>query len=241
MGRLRALAAPSELLLLTGGGSRLRLDAPTGRNPYGGSALPEPDSLAFASSTASTISALAYRAVEALRQELIAAGLAVRLPRCARSGAPRDQAGHPAGLRGRRSRRHRGRADAVRHRWRVRGAPSRAPAGERAPGQSRDRARGDRARGAGTRPGACISRARRRPAGRSSRARRWPVSNRRRSRSRRSRSGQPTARPAVAARSMPRSRRRRCGRSPGGRAASSICSRCRRAASARRAWRRPGS
>ncbi len=58
--------------------------------------------------------------------------------------------------------------------------------------------------GSGTRPGACTSRARRRPAGRSSRARRWPGSNRRRSRSRRSRSGQPTARPAVAARSMPR-------------------------------------
>ncbi len=80
MGRLQALAAPSEHLLLSGGGSRLRLDPETGRNPYGCSPLPEPDSLAFASSTASTISAPAHRAVERLRQELIEAGLADRLP-----------------------------------------------------------------------------------------------------------------------------------------------------------------
>ena len=80
MARLRALAAPSEDLLLGGGGSRLRLDPETGRNPYGCSPRPEPDSLAFASSTASTISAPAYRAVEGLRQELIEAGLAGRLP-----------------------------------------------------------------------------------------------------------------------------------------------------------------
>jgi len=80
IGRLQALAAPSEHLLISGGGSRLRLDPRTGRSPYGCSALPEPDSLEFASSTASTISAPAYRAVEALRQELIGAGLAGRLP-----------------------------------------------------------------------------------------------------------------------------------------------------------------
>ncbi len=78
--RLQALAAPSEHLLLSGGGGRLRLDPATGRSPYGCGALPEPDSLEFASSTASTISAQAYRAVEALRQELIEAGLADRLP-----------------------------------------------------------------------------------------------------------------------------------------------------------------
>jgi hypothetical protein len=78
--RLQTLAAPSEYLLLSGGGSRLRLDPRTGRSPYGCSALPEPDSLEFASSTASTVSAPAYRAVEAFRQELIEAGLAGRLP-----------------------------------------------------------------------------------------------------------------------------------------------------------------
>ncbi len=78
--RLGALAAPSEDLLLSGGGSRLRLDASSGRSPYGCSALPEPESLEFASSTATTISAPAYRAVEAIRQELIQAGLAHRLP-----------------------------------------------------------------------------------------------------------------------------------------------------------------
>ncbi len=80
MGQMQALAAPSEHLLLSGGGSRLRLDAQSGRNPYGCGALPEPDSLEFASSTASTVSAPAYGAVEALRQELIGAGLAGRLP-----------------------------------------------------------------------------------------------------------------------------------------------------------------
>jgi hypothetical protein len=78
--RLDAFAAPSEHLLLAGGGGRIRLDPSNGRNPYGCGALPEPDALEFASSTASTISAPAYRAVEALRQELIGAGLADRLP-----------------------------------------------------------------------------------------------------------------------------------------------------------------
>jgi hypothetical protein len=78
--RLRALAVPSEDLLLGGGGSRLRLDPASGRNPYGCSALPEPDSLDFASATASTLSAPADRALEAIRQELIGAGLAGRLP-----------------------------------------------------------------------------------------------------------------------------------------------------------------
>jgi hypothetical protein len=78
--RLRALAAPSEDLLLRGGGSRLRLDASSGRSPYGCRPLPDPDVLEFASSTASTVSAPAYRAVEAIRQELIQAGLAGRLP-----------------------------------------------------------------------------------------------------------------------------------------------------------------
>ena len=158
--------------------------------------LPEPDSLAFASSTASTISAPAYRAVEALRQELIEAGLAGRLP----EALARTIAGIRRGILeacGRRgSGRHRGGADAIRHRWRVCGLASRAPAGERAPGQPRDRARGDRARGCGTRLGACISRARRRPARRLSGRAARRASDRRRSRSRRSRSGRRMARPA---------------------------------------------
>jgi hypothetical protein len=76
---LRELAAPSEHLLIGGGGSRLRLDPATGRNMYGCGALPSPDSLAFASSTASAISAPAYRAVEALRQAVLRAGIAGQL------------------------------------------------------------------------------------------------------------------------------------------------------------------
>ena len=79
--RLDPLAAPSEHLLLGGGGGRIRLDPVSGRNRYGCGALPEPDSLEFGSSTASTISASAYLAVETLRQELIGAGLAGGLPR----------------------------------------------------------------------------------------------------------------------------------------------------------------
>jgi hypothetical protein len=76
---LLELAAPSEHLLVSGGGSRLRLDPATGLNVYGWGAVPSPEVLAFASSTASTISAPAYRAVEALRQALLRAGQAGRL------------------------------------------------------------------------------------------------------------------------------------------------------------------
>ena len=73
---LQELAAPSEHLLISGGGSRLRLDPASGCNMYGCGALPSPESLAFGSSTASAISAPAYRAVEALRQAVLRAGLA---------------------------------------------------------------------------------------------------------------------------------------------------------------------
>ena len=76
---LLELAGPSEHLLVSGGGSRLRLDPATGLKVYGCGAVPRPEVLAFASSTASTISALAYRAVEALRQALLRAGHAGRL------------------------------------------------------------------------------------------------------------------------------------------------------------------
>ncbi|HEX3208387.1 MAG TPA: hypothetical protein VHQ91_03335 [Geminicoccaceae bacterium] len=78
--QLLPLAAPSEDLLVSGGGSRLRLDPCSGRSSYGCSARPEPEQIEFASSTAATISVPAYRAVEAVRQQLIEAGLAGRLP-----------------------------------------------------------------------------------------------------------------------------------------------------------------
>ncbi len=68
--RLQELASPSEHLLIRGGGSRLALDPKTGLNTYGCAVGPRPGCFAFASSTASTISATAYRAVEELRQAL---------------------------------------------------------------------------------------------------------------------------------------------------------------------------
>ena len=71
--QLRELAAPLEQRLSAGGGSRLEVDPATGLNAYGCAPHPRPDALAFGSSTASTISAQAYAAAEALRQELIGA------------------------------------------------------------------------------------------------------------------------------------------------------------------------
>ena len=76
---LPALAAPSEHLLTQGGGSRLQLAPTSALNRYGCPARPHPGALAFASSTASTISAPAYRAVEATRQFLLRAELEGRL------------------------------------------------------------------------------------------------------------------------------------------------------------------
>jgi hypothetical protein len=78
--RLLELAAPSEHLLIQGGGSRLNLDPACALNPYGCPARPRPDALSFASSTASTISAPAYGAVEATRQSLLQADLEGGLP-----------------------------------------------------------------------------------------------------------------------------------------------------------------
>jgi len=78
-GELLELAAPSERLLVGGGGSRLRLDPANGLNIYGCGAVPRPMILAFGSSTASAISAPAYTAVERLRQRLLEAALVGRL------------------------------------------------------------------------------------------------------------------------------------------------------------------
>jgi selenocysteine lyase/cysteine desulfurase len=76
---MQDLAAPLEQLLIAGGGSRLELDPATGLNVYGCAPHPRPDALAFGSSTASSVSARAYAAAEALRQELITAARARRL------------------------------------------------------------------------------------------------------------------------------------------------------------------
>jgi glutamate/tyrosine decarboxylase-like PLP-dependent enzyme len=76
---LAELAVPTEQLLVSGGGSRLRLDPKTGRNAYGSAPRPRPEALALASSTASTISPLAYEAAEATRVALLSAALSGRL------------------------------------------------------------------------------------------------------------------------------------------------------------------
>lgn len=69
------LAAPAEHLLTSGGDARLKLDPKTGLNAYGCSPRPRPWAITFASSTASSISDLAYQEVERLRQGLISAAL----------------------------------------------------------------------------------------------------------------------------------------------------------------------
>jgi glutamate/tyrosine decarboxylase-like PLP-dependent enzyme len=76
---LADIAVPTEQLLVAGGGSRLRLDPTTGRNAYGSAPRPRPEALALASSTASTISPLAYDAAEATRTALVDAALSGRL------------------------------------------------------------------------------------------------------------------------------------------------------------------
>jgi hypothetical protein len=69
--RVGELAAPTEAILLQGADDRLLLDPASGRNGYGVSSRPQPQALAFASSTASSISVAAYDALEGLRQSLI--------------------------------------------------------------------------------------------------------------------------------------------------------------------------
>ena len=78
--RAGTLAAPAEHLLMTGADDRLGLEPATGLNRYGCSPRPRPWALAFASSTASSISELAYQEVERLRQRMIMAALADELP-----------------------------------------------------------------------------------------------------------------------------------------------------------------
>lgn len=74
---LSALFVPLERLLLTGGDARLKISGPDRTNPYGCRAFPRPEALAFASSTASTISDLAYARAEDARRELIEASLSL--------------------------------------------------------------------------------------------------------------------------------------------------------------------
>lgn len=61
---------PTEQLLIAGGDARLALDPLSGRNKYGCSPFPDPQLLAFGSSTASVISTEGYAVANRLRQKL---------------------------------------------------------------------------------------------------------------------------------------------------------------------------
>lgn len=69
--RMSELAAPAEVLLTSGGDSRIAPLPETGRNAYHSSATPCSSEISFSSSTVSTISDGAYAVAEGLRQALI--------------------------------------------------------------------------------------------------------------------------------------------------------------------------
>lgn len=69
--RLRDLFTPLDTLLVSGGDSRLAVDARDRVNGYGCAASPEPEIWNFASSTASTISQAAYDRAALAREELM--------------------------------------------------------------------------------------------------------------------------------------------------------------------------
>jgi hypothetical protein len=66
--------APLSDLLTAGGDSRLRVDPASGLNAYGCSPTPRPWAITFASTTATSISDYGFRAAEACRQRVRAAG-----------------------------------------------------------------------------------------------------------------------------------------------------------------------
>jgi hypothetical protein len=73
--RLWPLAVATEDLLVQGGDDRLTLDPLTSRNRYLCPPWPQPDIIAFASCTASSISPTALAAAEQMRQDMFAAAL----------------------------------------------------------------------------------------------------------------------------------------------------------------------
>lgn len=73
---LRALSAPLEDLLVSGGDARLNLDPVIRQNGYGCRPFPRPEAFTYASSTASTISTRAYAAAATARQNLLRDGAA---------------------------------------------------------------------------------------------------------------------------------------------------------------------
>ncbi len=75
VGPILPLALPAEVLFVTGGDHRQRLDPVSGRNSYGIPARPLPWALHFSSCTASVPSLRAYRAADELRRQLLRAAL----------------------------------------------------------------------------------------------------------------------------------------------------------------------
>lgn len=67
----RSLLPPTEQLLLSGGDARITLTAEGKTNRYGCAQHPEPDMLAFGSSTATAISTEGFAAAAQLRQRLV--------------------------------------------------------------------------------------------------------------------------------------------------------------------------
>ncbi len=74
-GVLRALFAPLEQLIVSGGDSRLQLDRSTGANGYFCRPAPCPDTLEFSSSTATSISQRGYDAASNARDALMRAAI----------------------------------------------------------------------------------------------------------------------------------------------------------------------
>ena len=72
---LAPAASPAELLLTSGGDSRLRIDPATRLNKYGCSPAPRPQAVTFSSCTATSASDLAFSSAEQARRALLGAGL----------------------------------------------------------------------------------------------------------------------------------------------------------------------
>jgi hypothetical protein len=74
---MASLFAPLDHLLGGGGDSRLSIDAASGLNEYGCQLAPCPDTLSFASSTATSISARAYARAGRAREQLMQSAIAI--------------------------------------------------------------------------------------------------------------------------------------------------------------------
>ena len=71
-------AVPTEVLLASGGDSRLLIDPTTRLNKYGCSSSPRPEAITFSNCTASSPSDLGFRAAEQMRQSMLTSCLAIQ-------------------------------------------------------------------------------------------------------------------------------------------------------------------